>query len=229
MHFAAFIGLSRLMPTAQSILTQAIIRAGSSFGEGELAYLALTSKVERPFLDRVASALHQNAGVSRWLVAREYHVRAAGRADIAILHGTDVVGIVEGKAMMVADCVRPEPIRRQYADAMQRDLDRFLAASLPHAAAYCLLLGVHPTERVPAGLKVAIKYSRPINRAFGKFASAAAIFLEADRHLRSYLREDVELQAGWVDAGEAFGVPVEVRWWLFGPFGSSHGLRILRG
>lgn len=210
------------------LLTEAIARAGASFARNELAYLSLTSKVERPFMDRVAFALHETLSSRGVLVAREFHLAAHKHADIAVIENSDVTCFLEGKAMVVADCVRPEPTRRQYALKLQRDLNRYANARASQAAIYCLLLGVHPLEKIPANLGHVVKYSRLLNAAFGWFPSAAETYSAADRNLRGYLRKDVGLQAGAVPAGEAFGVPVEVRWWQLGPFRAPDNLRVLR-
>ena len=209
-------------------MTEAINRAGRTFGDGELAYLALTSKVERPFLDRFSFCLHQALGPTGSQVAREFPVASAGRADIAILKDCVVSCIIEGKAMTVADCARPEPKRREYAALLQRDLNRYQHAPLPHAAIYCLLLGVHPLSRVPTELRAVIKYLSLLNGAYKKFATAEKIYEEADGNLRGYLHELVGVDAGTFDGGRAFGVHVEVRWWIFGPFHTPAGLSFLR-
>src|SRR5262245_1830650 len=100
----------------QAFLTETIERAGQSFTNGELAFLALTSKVERPFLGRFAFAAHEALAPTGAHVAREFAVAGAGRADVVILRERQVSCIVEGKAMAVADCTRAEPGRREYAE-----------------------------------------------------------------------------------------------------------------
>lgn len=216
------------MTPMHAFLTEMIDRAGRSFATGELAYLALTSKIERPFLDRLAFAAQVELAPSGVHVAREFFVAGAGRADVAILRGEQTLCLVEGKAMAVADCTRAEPRRREYADLLQRDLTRYSYSAFPTAEIYSLLLGVHPLARLPTELRRVVKYVGLLNSAFGLLHSADKIYAEANRNLRGYLLNDVIVGAGAFDAGAAFGIPVEVRWWLFGPFHAPHELQILR-
>jgi hypothetical protein len=67
--------------------------AGSSFEANELAYLALTSKVELPIRDRVAWHLQLTLG-DDYVVSREWR-----RADIAVLRQNVPLVQVEAKAM----------------------------------------------------------------------------------------------------------------------------------
>jgi hypothetical protein len=212
----------------QAFLTETIECAGRSFANGELAFLALTSKVERPFLDRFAFAAQEALTPTGARVAREFAIAGAGRADVAILREQRVLCIVEGKAMAVADCTRAEPRRREYADLLQRDLKRYKNSPLPAADIYSLLLGVHPLTPLPTELRKVVKYLALLNSAFRRHRSPERIFAEADRNLRSYLRDNAIVGMGTFPGGAAFGVPVEVRWWLFGPFRAPRNLIILR-
>lgn len=212
----------------QNLLINAIENAGASFEEDELAFLALTSKIERPFLDRFAFAVHKALSSSGALVAREFPVPGAGRADVAILQSNQVSCIVEGKAMAVADCTRPEPRRREYADLLQQDLSRYATSPIPKAQIYSLLLGVYPLRPIPTELRPVIKYVSLLNGAYTRLQTADRICEEANSALRGYLREDAAVGAGKFVGGVALDVPVEVHWWCFGPFQGPQNLRLLR-
>src|SRR5688500_12016668 len=103
------------------LLVTAIQDAGMSFEPGELAFIALTSKVERPFVDRLSYELHRSLDPDRYRVAREFLV-AGAQADIAIVENQSLRVVIEAKAMCSADCTRENGLRREYPELMQRDL-----------------------------------------------------------------------------------------------------------
>ena len=70
------------------------------FVENELAYLALTSKVEKPIVDRLAFRLHRDYGDDRVAVAREFTVRKEiQRVDLAVVVEKTPHLLLEAKAM----------------------------------------------------------------------------------------------------------------------------------
>ena len=79
----------------------------NEFGENELAYLALTSKIERQVIDRLAFCLQRDYGKREDVfVAREYTRRKAknpddnvSRVDLAIVVGDEPQLFLEAKAM----------------------------------------------------------------------------------------------------------------------------------
>ena len=131
--------------------------------------------------------------------------------------------------MAAADCTRAEPRRREYADHLQRDLARYASAPLPAADIYCVLLGIHPLALLPSELRPVVKYHGLLNGAFKRLQTPDRIRAEADTSLRGYLRVDTVIGSGAFEGGVAFGIPVEVLWWCFGPFRTPAGLSILRG
>jgi hypothetical protein len=176
----------------------------------------------------VSYQLHRSLG-SEALVAREYPVRPGARADVAVIRGTSLVGAIEAKAMATADCTRTEGKRREYPDALQADLDRYADLACEPLEVYCLLLGMHPLQPPPRHLGHAIKYSALLSGAFRRHAGEEAIRRAAQENLDRFLRDDVQLARGSVEGGTAFGIRVDVLWWLYGPFTCPGELRILNG
>ena len=208
------------------LLPIAIDSAGKSFAKGELAFIALTSKVERPFVDRLSYQLYRTLSPERYKVAREFPIGGA-RADIAVLEGSLLCAVLEAKAMCSADCTREDGLRREYPERLHMDLQRY-ATSRSGLEIFCLLLATHPLVPPPPHLGHIVKYSRLLTGAFRTHTSAAGIREAANANLASHIREEVLLAAASIDAGEAFGVPVELLWWLYGPFVVPNSLTILR-
>lgn len=78
-------------------LVETLRTIGEDFQENELAYLALTGKVENPFRDRLAFKLHRNLS-PEVVVAKEWR-----RVDIAILRSEVPLALIELKAMYTFD------------------------------------------------------------------------------------------------------------------------------
>ena len=87
----------------QNHLISALKEVESAFLQNELAYLALTQKVEHVFRDKLAFLLHQRlqTGKPSYVVCREWQ-----RADLAILENQLPVLIVEAKAGYSFDIMR---------------------------------------------------------------------------------------------------------------------------
>ncbi|HEV2085013.1 MAG TPA: hypothetical protein VGR09_08015 [Gemmatimonadales bacterium] len=213
--------LAQLLPTT-------IHRAGRSFEQGELAFLALTSKVERPFLDRLSYQLYKSLDQSTYTVAREFPVLRGVRADIAVLKGSLLLTVIEAKAMCTADCTREEGLRREYPDLLRADLQRYAACGIDGLQVFSLLLGTHLLVPPAKHLTSVVKYRRLLTHAFHTHLTAEAIRQAADDNLERFLRPETRLTSGLITGGSAFGVPVELLWWLYGPFPCSGELAILR-
>ena len=210
-----------------------IICAGKSFGTYELAYLALTSKIERPFVDRLAycafkSLRRDDLDIG---IAREWGVSGKGRADLAILHRDEPekpMCIVEVKAMASFDCVRPMlNQQREYPERLQKDLDRYSKIKLPSTEIYSLLLATHPLNKVPDRKEV-IKYIDGFNKAFDVHTCADTIRHLAEKNLFRDIRRAELCESGVLHGGTAYGVRVELLWWLFGPFAAGRKIKLLK-
>ena len=82
-------------------IRSALDEIGDTFEENELAYLAVTSKIEHPFRDRLSFLLHKRYEAEGYLVAREWK-----RIDMAILnHEGEPLILIELKAMYTFDAI----------------------------------------------------------------------------------------------------------------------------
>lgn len=164
-----------------NMIAGCIDAAASGFQPNELAYYALTSKIERPILDRLSFERYRGLTPKGMIVAREHDIGNRSRADIAVLQDRRVMLAIEGKAMVSADCIREHGMRHEYSDAMQRDLHRYTGVAAGAAEVYCLLIAVHPL-RSPPGDR-AIKYHRLLRSAFTMHGTADAIRHSVDVNL----------------------------------------------
>lgn len=191
-------------------LISAIRAVESGFACDELAYLALTQKVEHAFRDKLAFVLHQSLDNSRYLVCREWR-----RADLAI--------VVEGKPALILE------IKAGYTfDILKTrggyDFRKLVAADLDKAAVlirklnldvtpqvFALVIATHPSTVPHSRYRSAVKYFPGIVRF-----SDQSNNLEAIRERMSCRMEVFELvDTHATSGGTAYGIDVAIYSWLY--------------
>jgi hypothetical protein len=205
------------MPDAK-LLVACLKEALGSFRDSELAYLALTSKLERSIVDRLAYQLHLALPATPWVVGREVQIGLRDRADIALLESGLLRMAVEAKAMTSADCLRNDGKRREYPDRLQFDLDRYSGNSADSTEVYSLLLAVHPCSAPPPVAGQVIKYHSLLCTPYRRGLTAERVRSLVEDNLRNFLSFDDLVASAAHDAGTAFDTRVELLWWLWGPF-----------
>lgn len=187
-------------------------RAAESFAPDELAYLALTSKIERPLQDRLAWSLHTR--LPHCIVSREWK-----RTDIAVLDGqaAEPLVLIEAKAMYTFDVAGDAvPNTARYVERLRLDIAK--ANELDHkgtADIYALALVTHP-HGIPQKFEGVIKYWAAIASSLRQSDPNALRRVAAETMARR-LPTLGPMTSGSLDGGQAFGVEVAVDWWLVGP------------
>ncbi|MHA7209602.1 hypothetical protein [Arthrobacter sp. MDT1-65] len=197
--------------TAQ-YLAQAPDSAAASLAPGELAYLALTSKVELPLRDRLAWSL--STKLPDLVVAREWK-----RTDLAILDSSATpMVLVEAKALYTFDIANPERANvRKYTGMVESDLAKAyrLLAGRP-GSVFALVLVAHPIDAPPTCLDEVNKYRRDIHSALNK-APQEEVRANARATVSSALEPIGPTVHGSLAGGTAFGVRVDVDYSIVGP------------
>jgi hypothetical protein len=198
-----------------AVLRDELARVDRGFAPDELAFLALTSKIELPIRDRLGYALYRR--LPELLVAREWR-----RVDLAVLaRGDEAVPkmLVEATALYTFDLVGDDDWVRRYPDKVERDVKKLCAIKgLPsETQLFALVLATHPTAPADAGLRPVAKYAPGVRNALAALGEARAVAHEAERSVRSHLDHLGPIHGGDINAGAAYGVPVVVHYWLVGP------------
>ena len=182
------------------------------FAENELAYLALTSKIELPIRDRLAYLLYKKSeSVQDLLISREWK-----RFDLALLENSAPSLILEAKAMYSFDMfTRNGP--NIYPSKIQNDVEKFAKYSSANTENsvpefYTLLLATHPNSPPQRSLDIVVKYNRGINNY--KPPSKNEFLKKVDE----YFHKHKQYASGEIKGGIAFGVDVSVFYWIFGPY-----------
>lgn len=203
------------VPLEDEILA-ALNGVGARFAPNELAYLALTSKVEGPIRDRMAFALHEAVG-ARHLVAREWDPVGRGeevrdgraRIDLAILTPEQApLALLELKAMYSFDDAA------RYCKMTAADEGRTRVFAPMAEAVYSLLLATHVDAPVPSGLRRVVKYDDGINRVLRQFGTGELVASSLLKRMDEALRGRNLVASGNIAGGAVHGLPVDVYYWL---------------
>ena len=177
------------------------------FQPNELAYLALTSKIEGPLRDRWAYSLHQALSPEH-VVAREWTGPSGKRADLAIVAHGSAHAIIELKASYSFDVINSG--RKKFIEQLRTDGEKW--SDCAGASIYTVLLVTHPDGEVAGHHKGIVKYVPEINRAVRKCGSPEKVKARAKASLRGDLGADVV--CGELCGGRAFGTSLSVLWFV---------------
>ena len=212
-------------------LKKAITQIPSQFKTNELAYLALTSKIELPIRDKLAyilfNQLHDKGNLSeKYLVARELK-----RIDLAILKDTKPVVLIEAKAAYTFNFVCPKkedfPCQDMKSDVKKRfdDIQQYWWNDSKNIEIYNLLIVVNPKKKISQELVGIIKYDGGVNKALSYLGNADAVAEDANKKLENRIKFNFSIPI--IDAGEAYGIPVEISLFLIGPHTSEDGAPLI--
>ena len=190
----------------ENIIIKSFKELDKAFEKNELAYLALTSKIELPIRDRWAYILYRNLIEDGVVVSREWK-----RTDIALLREQSPVALVELKAMYSFDALRPNI--SGFTNEMSKDEIKAKKLASSETEIYTVLLATHPEEVRPEYTEV-IKYDAGINKAIRKYGSADKVRMEAISAVDNDLTSRNVVLFEELPGGEAFGVKTSVLCWV---------------
>jgi hypothetical protein len=187
------------------------------FQPNELAYLAVTSKVENPLRDQIAFALHARFN-DQYLVHREWKDPNNKKADIAI---TDT----DNKVQCLIECkAHSAPTyEKGYSQLALRDLQKMYNSSDESTELYFLffLNHVHSAQPILDRFQYAIKYWKLLNNALQKFDFTADMTEHIAGHWSQHMK-DIGLNAQKsrsfrIKGGAYYNMKVYVHAHLYGP------------
>jgi hypothetical protein len=200
-----------------NLLLNSIQELPSTFNENELAYLALTAKIENPIRDRIAYSMHRSKEINGLIVSREWK-----RRDLAILENSDAdlnpLGVLEIKAMYSFDASEVASKRSQYIKLLYEDVSKAMKVATENTQIFFLLLVTHPHSYPPSSYSSVVKYWSQIRKSLTPPRTAQQTWRETSDYLSEHLPNDIESHHRLWNAGTAFGVKVEVGYWLLGPW-----------
>ena len=193
----------------------AITHIRTSYRKDELAYLALTSKIELPIRDKVAFYMGERLKSENLIAAREW-TQGHQRSDLAILRDGIPAAIFEFKAMYSFDGILKRG--KSYLDLMRKDLKKANILAKEDTELYSVLLITHPDKEIGDRLRGIVKYQPDIDRAVKKYETQDHVIKECNKNLQDALDTPSKAIRGCIEAGKYFDINVEVYYWLVGPF-----------
>ncbi len=176
-----------------------------AFTSNELAYLALTSKIEMPLRDKWAFSLYRALSNRGLIVSREWK-----RADLAILEGAHPKALIELTAMYTFNALG----KCGFVDKMKADQEKARKLAGHDTFIYTVLLATHPLREVDDKYEGVIKYGTGINRALRKHGNANQVEKVAKNAVLSRLSgKNIVLDITFV-GGSAFEVETNVMCWV---------------
>ena len=192
------------------IIKETISKVDREFNKrkNELAYLALTSKVERPVQDKWAFLLHRELQ-PKYLVAREWK-----RLDIAILNKETPKALIELSAVYTFDVFSKS---KRIIQKLEKDEEKSKKLFPKCKNIYTVLLMTHPYSRFPKAL-TSLKYRKGVNASYnkGKMRENSEP-TEAKDKMVEKLKQKVKgriITDGKLEAGEAFGIKTSIFYWI---------------
>ena len=195
-------------PCMEEILKESLETISREFRDNELAYLALTTKIENPVRDRWAFQLYRKLR-GRFVVSREWK-----RTDIALLEKAAPKVLIELKAMYTFDAVLRADDIAGYAQAMAADESKARKLAGTQTQIYTVLLATHPQSIVSGNLDGVVKYRASINKAVRWLGSPDNVLKEAMSAINHKLQGRDVVSSGILNGGQAFGINADVLFWM---------------
>lgn len=191
------------------VIINTIQELENEFSENELAYLALTQKIETPFRNRWAFNLH-NTLMPEFIVSREWH-----RTDLAILtEYKKPKALIELKAMYSFDAFNTA--LNKFSMRMKSDESKARKIATEATTIYTVLLATHPKSFIPDKFtQNEIKYAEDINRCLKIFESPQEIQTKVFENVGSQMKDRKNISKGVIHGGEAFNIKTDILFWIF--------------
>jgi len=213
----------------KTILIKIINELPNKFEENEIAYLALTSKIEIPLRDKIAFRLHEKLNKD-YLICREWGVKNnkdRDRIDLAIIRRKDetIRCLIEFKAHSVP---RKEKLYEKYLLEDFKKMCKVVNndSSLPQAAKdkvemYYIFFNNCIESKIPDKFSHAVKYLKDINKCNKENTSTSGIKDNIKKYWEEYLKnnnlplnksEEIDIKAG-----NYYNIPVSIITFVYGP------------
>ena len=196
----------------------ALKHLGEEFKTNELAYLALTSKVEKQVIDRLAFRLHRECGNDHIAIPREFTVpKKIQRVDLAIVENKMPRLFLEAKAMQSFNVNLPEE-GRGYPAAIRKDKAKLKAykppKNHPNLDKVVLHLTTHTSSKPAKKWDGVVKYASRIRNYRPQSIDELKNKLDQQLPKKTF----PVCTSGDIRGGCAFSMSVTIHFRLFGPY-----------
>lgn len=201
------------MKNIENILIKSLEQVVNEFGKDELAFLALTTKIELPLRDRLAYVLYKKLQEEGLIVSREWK-----RVDLAILKEATPQVLIELKAMYTFDAVNERGFYKKSIGYLFEDIKKATALIDKNKKAdiYGILLATHPTQIIPLKFTKIIKYIPGVNGALKRLDNQKQVAGVSTDRIERFLAlgKHTVVKRGTLLGGSAFGIKTSVLFWI---------------
>jgi len=185
--------------------------------EGELAYLALTSKPEFAVRDRLAFELHMQLS-PEYIVAREWSNKTnkRKRIDIAVLRANKHKVLIQLKTWSLFTFTSAKRTTAHFK-ALYADVKKCQKLHNWRSRVYSLMLATHIESLPDKRYKGVVKYYDGWEKSFEKHKTSTQIKGVGEERIKKEMRNWQCPAHGTIRAGKAFGTRVFLLYWLFRP------------
>lgn len=198
-------------------LTKILENTDKLFNTDELAYLAITSKIENPLRDKIAYQLHNEIG-ENYLVCREWKGKNKDRTDIAILDSqtNNLKCLIEIKAHSVPK------YEYEYQKLMKSDLLKMCENATEDTELYYIFFNNHFDEKIILDeiYSPSIKYFKALNKVLStksKFTIADIIDNAWLKYLSGLFLSIEKYKKIEIKAGAYYNRPISIIAFVYGP------------
>jgi len=191
-----------------------ISKIGNKFQPNELAYLALTSKIENPLRDKIAFEFHKRHS-EKYIISREWtdKSKTKKRTDLAILD-------INGKIECIIEFKAHSDMKgiAQWGREMKKDIKKSLLIENVKEI-YFILFG-NFIKALPKNQKLdcSIKYYSGLKKAIRKGFSKKDMINKWDNSLKKNNIQSSDYKLIEIDAGKFYDVDVKIITFIHGPF-----------
>jgi hypothetical protein len=201
-----------------TVIAHSLRKLHGSFRSDQLAFLALTQKIEMAIRDALAFQLYE-ALPDDSLVCREYDFgeKSKKRIDLAIIKEGAPSTLIECKAIYTFDVLKGG-VKHDYPEQLKSDVDKIRAcledipAHVTSPKIFTLLLATHPHAMPLQKYAPAVKYMQGIKSCINRTLE------EVDAEVAIRLYDHPVSDQGRIQGGSAYGIDVSISYWLMGPY-----------
>lgn len=197
------------MKITNEIIVNSLKETIKEFSKDELAFFALTTKIELPLRDRWAYVLFSKLSKTDFIISREWK-----RTDIAILQKGSPKVLIEIKALYTFDAISERGNYKKRINYLQDDEDKASRLAFQDTQIFTVLFATHPLLPVPHDLEGIVKYVWGINGAYTKHKDANTIKKIAITRINEEFKDKNLVAEGVLKAGSAFGINTEIIYWV---------------
>jgi hypothetical protein len=195
------------------LLKQELSQLHHNFAEGELAYLALTSKADIPIRDRLAFQLQKRLSADRQnlLCARDWR-----DIDIAIMKDfTNPSTLIICKSGYTVDeSSANASMQGFYPRKLFGDMQKAKELGQSNTNLLGVLFYTHLNKAVDTKLKHIVKYDNAINRAFAVEKEQQIASQAVASVTNFWANHKIQNESGIIPAGVCWDIRVDIHFWV---------------